>query len=978
VRFERLELRCFRGIAEASIPFAPSGVTLVTGPNEAGKSTLVEAIDLLFKVLDDSRAAVVDDVQPKGQDVGPEVVLEIALDDVRMTYAKRWRVRPYTTLHVDWSDGRHENLTGREAHKRAEELLKAHVDLALWRAVRLGQGEALTLPSLATSPSLVRALDVAAGGTGGDDDTLLVKADAELGRYRTASKQQPTGELAAALAAERAARAELAEAEEAYERTQEASAEIERNERELDALERSLIELSERAEDARATLAQRQAVEQQHQLATHAATTTKAELDRATASVRARQELSERLDRLEQGLAQLEAQVAIAKARSERTAKERDAAHGALASATERRQALEVDVRALERARRRLELARREHELTERLRRVEAAEAERDQAEAELAELVIDESDLERLRRAEAAADKARVRHEAASPTVTVEARVPLALRVDGQELRLGAEARWEKVTPRGVVIDLADHARISVRPGATATAEALAAAERALGQALDAAGASSVEEAQQRARQRREVLQRLEAAKTRAEEATRPEPSTEALRQALGHAQAELAVLDHGVTTEAGPRPTTPEALRATLEAREAEVEQARRAESDAHARAKALGEDAQAAVEDLSTCEGARRNQAREVDRTRDQLAAERASLSDEALEELVRTAARRHDEAAEVVTQAAALLEETDPLAAEKAERARAALDETRQEATALRGKLDALRHQLSRELARGNAEKRTEAERAARAARQQRARMEQRAAAAALLVDTLRRHRDQAQQRYRQPLADRLRQWARTVLDEPVGAVELDESLGLKSLTRRGVTLPIGSLSAGTKEQLGLLLRLAAATLAAPTGGVPVILDDALGFSDAGRIAGLRTVLALAASQLQVIVLSAHPERYAGLGATKVELARQRTRAAAATTPPGAASPTRTEDHEPTAPSSASAPANDPAERILACLASSDTPLGRAELCERTGIDERAWTSTIHALVARGLVVQEGHKRGARYRLATDRP
>lgn len=975
MRFERLELRHFRGIVEASVPFAPSGVTLVTGPNEAGKSTLVQAIDLLFDALDDSKTKEVRNVQPRGQDVGPEVALELSIGDLRITYAKRWSVRPYTTLHVDRPDGRHEDLTGREAHKRAEELLKAHVDLALWRAVRLDQGEALSLPSFKSSTSLVHALDAAAGGTGGGDDTLLAKAEAELGRYRTSSRQKATGELAAALSAEQAAKAKLAEAEYAYEQTQQASAEIERNEHKLGALERSIVELSARAEEARATLAQRQAAEEAHQRAAQAATTTQAELDRAIERAKARQELSERLDRLEQGLVHLEEEVARAKAESERSASERDTSQGALATATQRRQGLDAEVRALERARQRLELTRREEELAARLARVEAAEAERDQAQAELSALAIDESTLERLRRAEAAADQARVRHEAASPTVAVEARTPLVLHVDGQARSLDTEARWEQVAPEGIVIDLEDLARVAVRPGATATAEALAAAERALGQALEAAGASSVKEAEERARRQREVLQRLEGARTRAEEATRPEPSTEALRQALGQVRAELAVPDQDVPTEARSWPTTPEALRTALEAARAEAEQARQAESSAEVTATVLREAAQAALEALSAREGERRNQAREVERTRNQLAAERAATPDEALEVAVRAAKHRHDEAAEVARQAGARLAESDPFATKKAQHAVAAVDETRHAATALQGKLEAERHHLSRALSRGNAEKRTEAERSARAAEQLRVRLEQRAAAAALLVVTLRRHRDEAQRRYRRPLADQLRQWARTVLDEPVDAVELDENLGLQSLTRRGVTLPVETLSAGTREQLGLLLRLAAATLAAPTGGVPVILDDALGYSDAERIAGLLTVLALAARQLQVIVLSAHPERYAGLGATGVGLARQRQRAAIALAPQEGAPPTRTEDVDPSAPTPAPAPVSDPAERILACLAVADRPLGKAELCTLARIDERAWTSTIRTLLERDLVVQEGHKRAARYRLAT---
>jgi len=979
VRFERLELRNFRGVAEASVSFASSGVTLVTGPNEAGKSTLVEAIELLLELQATSGHQRVRSAQPKGQDAGPEVTMELAFGDVRMTYAKRWLVQPQTTLHVERPDGRREDLTGREAHERAEELLGAQVDLALWRAVRLGQGEALILPSFGTAPSLVHALDMAAGGSGGVDDTLLEQAEAELRRYRTASKQRrPTGELAEAMDAEIAAKARLAEAEEAYERTRDASAAIERDERELESLGRLLIERAALAEDAKAALVERRAAEEADRAADQAATTAQAELDQATQRLRARLDLSARLERLATALAKLEEEVERASVESERTAQAHEVAERELASATERRRAQEAKLRSLERAERRLELTRREQELAARLERAEQAEADRDQAEAELGALTIDESSLERIRRAQAAAEQARIRHEAASPTVVVEAETPLVLHVDGHELFLGAEERWEQVTPDGLVIDLPDHARISVHPGATATGEALATAERALSQVLDAGGVSSVEEAEERARRRRDVLQRLEAARARAEEATRPEPSTEALRQALGQARAELGVLNQAGADEATLSPATPEALRQAIAMAETEVNESRLAESSAEALARALLEAAQAAAHARSEREGERRNQAREAERARAELALERTATPDEALREAVRAAQRRRDDAGTQAAQAKARLSETDPLAAEKAEQAAVALEETRRRKTALEATLATERQHLQHELHDGNAEARTEAERTAMLAEQHRARVERRAAAAALLVETLHRHRDRAQRRYRQPLANQLQRWARTVLDDPIDAVELDATLGLESLTRRDLTLPVSSLSAGTREQLGLLLRLAAATLAAPEGGVPVILDDALGYSDAARVNGLLTVLALAARQLQVIVLTAHPERYAGLDATRVELARRRTKAPAYAQTYEVPSPISNDDSEPPLPTLAPKRTGDPAERILACLASAGVSLGRRELCEQTGIDERAWTNAIHALIAQGFVVQEGHKRGTRYRLATDRP
>ena len=107
-----------------------------------------------------------------------------------------------------------------------------------------------------------------------------------------------------------------------------------------------------------------------------------------------------------------------------------------------------------------------------------------------------------------------------------------------------------------------------------------------------------------------------------------------------------------------------------------------------------------------------------------------------------------------------------------------------------------------------------------------------------------------------------------------------SIELTEDLSIASRTLDGRTVPFESLSGGTREQLSILLRLAAAMIVAPDGGVPLILDDALGYSDSSRLADMGAVLALAGRHCQVIVLTCFPERYRAVGGARVvELGRQ---------------------------------------------------------------------------------------------------
>lgn len=92
---------------------------------------------------------------------------------------------------------------------------------------------------------------------------------------------------------------------------------------------------------------------------------------------------------------------------------------------------------------------------------------------------------------------------------------------------------------------------------------------------------------------------------------------------------------------------------------------------------------------------------------------------------------------------------------------------------------------------------------------------------------------------------------------------------------------GGALAFESLSGGTREQAAAAVRLAMAEVLAPAHGgtLPVVFDDAFAYSDAARLPQLQNMLDLAASRgLQVILLTCAPGDYASLGAVGVALGR----------------------------------------------------------------------------------------------------
>ena len=193
MKLHRIRLRNFRGVFESEVNFAESGVTIVEGPNEIGKSSITEALQMAIEVPDSSKKAQVISVKPVDADVGPEVEIEMSTGGYTLVYQKRWLRSPTTTLTV--TSPRSENHTGREAHNRLEEILAETMDDNLWRALRIEQGIQLNLPAF-SMPAMRRALDHAAGGetASDDDDTLWERVKEEYEKYWTSKTGRPKGE----------------------------------------------------------------------------------------------------------------------------------------------------------------------------------------------------------------------------------------------------------------------------------------------------------------------------------------------------------------------------------------------------------------------------------------------------------------------------------------------------------------------------------------------------------------------------------------------------------------------------------------------------------------------------------------------------------------------------------------------------------------------------------------------------------------
>jgi len=409
------------------------------------------------------------------------------------------------------------------------------------------------------------------------------------------------------------------------------------------------------------------------------------------------------------------------------------------------------------------------------------------------------------------------------------------------------------------------------VTPGATAldVQARYVAAQQELNAALEAGAVADLAAARsvhERRRELRSSRDRLTATLT----GLCGDENADQLRSRLAQLQADQPAEPDLFATDTASARTEREAAEADRAAAQAECENRRqlaaaaaRRLAETTTRAAVLGNEAV--------------TQRAELDAAVTRLAGERASLSDEALA----AKAEAERQLAHTAELRVAELEQT--LAAAQPEMITAELTEAQEVAEALgrrRDAADATLNEICIELAvlrsEGRKGRLDAAETELEHATSQHTRVGDRARAAQLLRSVMCRHRDDTRKRYVEPYRAELQRLGRPVFG-PSFEIDVDSDLRILNRTLGGVTVPYESLSGGAKEQLGILARLAGAALVAKEDTVPVVVDDALGFTDPYRLAKMGEVFDSVGAHGQVIVLTCSPTRYDGVtGAHRIDL------------------------------------------------------------------------------------------------------
>jgi len=144
-----------------------------------------------------------------------------------------------------------------------------------------------------------------------------------------------------------------------------------------------------------------------------------------------------------------------------------------------------------------------------------------------------------------------------------------------------------------------------------------------------------------------------------------------------------------------------------------------------------------------------------------------------------------------------------------------------------------------------------------------------RLEGHIASLQLLRDTIKASLQEGRQRYYEPVRRHLSPFLHDLF--PGAELALGEGFKVETLRRADRVEGFERLSDGTREQIAVLVRLAMGVMLAERGqSVPIILDDALVYSDDDRIQRMFDALNRAARHQQVIVLTCRTRAFAILG------------------------------------------------------------------------------------------------------------
>ncbi len=863
------------------------GLNLVVGPNELGKSTLLDALRAVLFERYSSRARPIMTLQNDRSGAAPVVELVFEVNGDEYTLTKRFVKSPLarlqcpdgTLLEADAAENELRNLLGfAEAGNRGA----TSETLGMWGVLWVQQGQSFGRPDLpdsalaSLSAGLESEVGTVLGGRRGRELPQVIEQ--QRGELVTAAQRRPRGVYKDTLD-------NVSELEKRLSEQQQQQLEMSETLEQLAATAARLKRLEDGSQDRidqeELTEAQEQLGEvMRHDLQLEAA---HSELQNLQGQLeQAEHAQSERASRR----AELKADQEQLRQETERLEELQEHEGESLAALDELRQAATDAEAAVEAAmqseaswRRILDRITRSAELNDLLRQqsdVETAQERLADAQRQAEQIKVTDESLQRIRQAVDIAEQANARLSVAATHISFE--IPsdrlAGIEADGVPLT-DPPTTVEAVEP--IAITIPERGRILIEP-AVADRDQLLRAEREAKAELQAAlgevGAKTLADAQILRDQRRDLEITAGVARQELERLAPPggapalQPRIDELRQALETLPAEEDTVQMPQRDHA----------EAALDSAQTELQKARDEERVAR---EAVDERARAVSDlrvEVRTLQNTVGSQTELVERRDERLRSDAEAVPDQQL-------AAASDTAAQAVTeqqQAVSSLEEERPASARtqleaRISRLRTAIEQRASSRVDLRIEIVRLRERIEVHDSAGIDEAIEHTQHELEQATRRRDRVERELEVLDLLAETLRAAEGEARERYLAPVVDRVHPYLQMLF--PNAEIGINEDLYITGMSRHaGYEESFDHLSMGTQEQIAVLVRLAFAEMLIDQGApAAVILDDALVFSDDQRMRLMFDILSHAAQRVQILIFTCREQLFEGLGAHQLQLA-----------------------------------------------------------------------------------------------------
>ncbi len=898
MKIRSVEIRQFRKFAKGvRLTGFGDGLNVLAGPNEIGKSTIVAALQGILFEKHRARTDSVMRMRTLGSETSPSLALDFGFDGGEYRLEKTFLSRQ-PSARLSAPGGR--VFEGDDAEIEVQRILgfsspgKRGADeesQGIWGLLWVEQGASIGPPKLAESGlrTLRECLEYEVGGIAGGQRgrRLVEQVEVELAKL-VDGRKKPKDRWKQVIEEIETKTRDLAEAEAtraAVNQDLESLAQKKRDRRELDA-DGEEEKLTKDLSDAKRQLEEAREADRKLERARDEVVGLARERDSIASELKERKDFVSSIASSDEELALANDQLGRAKTEVER----RKSLHAKL-SVEEKNSKTNFEAGRAEREK--LEAAKRLADvravvggLNDALTAAKKEEQKVQDFEGRVAAIRVTDEILRKVRKSAEGLLRAKATLDALSTRISfeIEPSARSRVRIDGKPL---AKASDELNITTPTTLSIKEVGEIRISPGAKDLSDAdkaLRLAEGHLGRDLAAAGVATVEEAEALLDEKKRLGAAAEAGKKQIETLTGPrtidsgrrtEGGIEDLARAVSEMQAQIENLE----AKLGGKTKTSSV---DLEAR---IDAAKKAERKLENEREALLKQVEEAAKSVAGAEEALQSVVVSVGgleatkKTRIELLSRRREAStDEQLG--AKLGNLQLDLTAK--EEAAALLErlakEREPSALVESrvvrlESARAAREQTRQQ---LEREIATLDGKISVQMGMGIDERVAGLKGDLESRECERTRLESRAEALGLLRDELDRAEKEAKERYLAPITQRIEPYLHALF--PEARLRCDENFQLESLERSGRQAEeFDRLSGGTQEQIAVLTRLAFADLLTARGRpAALILDDALAYSDSGRLERMFDILTRATKSVQIVVLTCREKAFARLGGNRLQI------------------------------------------------------------------------------------------------------